>query len=167
VRLGVIADTHGVVHPGVKDAFSGVDHIIHAGDIGTSAVIRELERIAPVYAIIGNREEEDIPGLLPDPSRVEIGGISILIAHRFIPVQIEDYKDMVKGMIKVINPSFGELPRIVIFGHTHYAYESEIEGIYFFNPGYAGPDPYEPDPSVGLIEVDGNSITGKIITLEK
>ncbi len=167
MKAGVIADTHGLVLPGVEEAFDGVDCIIHAGDVGGRKVIEELEKIAPVHAIRGNHEPEKIQGLLPDPSFIELAGISILITHRFIPMQLEDYKDMVAGLVRSIDTRHERVPRIVIFGHTHYAYEAEIAGIYFMNPGYAGPDRYEADPSVGIIDISGNNVKGWIIPLDK
>ena len=48
MRLGVIADTHGLLRPEVFEVFAGVDHIIHAGDIGPLDILTELEAIAPV-----------------------------------------------------------------------------------------------------------------------
>ena len=167
MKIGVIADTHGLFLPGVVEAFEGVEHILHAGDVGSRAVIEELERIAPVTAIRGNHEEEDNPELLSDPTSIQLGGVNILITHRFIPMQIEDYKDIVIGLVKKMDKATGLIPRIVVFGHTHYAYESEIAGIFFMNPGYCGPDIYEGDPSVGVIEINDQAIKGRIIPITR
>jgi hypothetical protein len=52
--IGVISDTHGYVDPRVFELFAGVDHILHAGDIGPPGVVLQLERIAPVTAVRGN-----------------------------------------------------------------------------------------------------------------
>ena len=51
IRIGVIADTHGLFDPAVRRHFKGVDHILHAGDIGDRSVIKRLEQIAPVSAV--------------------------------------------------------------------------------------------------------------------
>ena len=56
MRLGVIADTHGMLRPEVFDVFKEVDHIIHAGDVGPLDIITELEAIAPVTAVFGNTD---------------------------------------------------------------------------------------------------------------
>ena len=50
MRIGVISDTHGLVRPEVFEAFRGVDHILHGGDIGGEDVLGELRAIAPVTA---------------------------------------------------------------------------------------------------------------------
>ena len=44
--IGVISDTHGHLDPQVEKKFAGVDHILHAGDIGDAALILELQFIA-------------------------------------------------------------------------------------------------------------------------
>src|SRR5205814_2116556 len=45
MRVGIISDTHGVLHPRVPEVFAGVDHIIHAGDVGGGEILRALRRI--------------------------------------------------------------------------------------------------------------------------
>ena len=48
MRLGVIADTHGLLRPEVFEVFREVDHILHAGDVGPPSLLTELEAIAPL-----------------------------------------------------------------------------------------------------------------------
>ena len=48
MRLGIIADTHGLLRPEVFEVFAEVDHILHAGDIGSLDLLSELEAIAPL-----------------------------------------------------------------------------------------------------------------------
>src|SRR5271168_4774349 len=54
MRIGVISDTHGLLRPEVLTALAGVEHILHAGDIGDIAILDALRSIAPVTAIRGN-----------------------------------------------------------------------------------------------------------------
>jgi len=56
MRLGVIADTHGLLRPEVFQAFAKVDHILHAGDVGPPDLLTELEALAPVTAVYGNTD---------------------------------------------------------------------------------------------------------------
>ena len=42
MRLGVIADTHGLLRPQVFDVFRTVDHILHGGDVGKREILLEL-----------------------------------------------------------------------------------------------------------------------------
>ena len=61
--VGLIADTHGLLRPQVPQAFAGVDLIVHAGDVGGSAVLRGLSAIAPVEAVYGNVDDPHHPSL--------------------------------------------------------------------------------------------------------
>ncbi|HAV64105.1 MAG TPA: YfcE family phosphodiesterase, partial [Verrucomicrobiales bacterium] len=56
MRIGVISDTHGYLDPKIPALFQGVEHILHAGDIGYASIILELEQIAPVTAVLGNTD---------------------------------------------------------------------------------------------------------------
>ena len=76
-RIGVIADTHGLVHARVADAFAGVDHILHAGDIGGEHVLKMLRAIAPVTSVDGNND--DATG--EEIERVTIKGLRVLLTH--------------------------------------------------------------------------------------
>ncbi|TKS63463.1 MAG: hypothetical protein EWM73_01428 [Nitrospira sp.] len=51
IRIGVTADIHGLFDPAIRRHFRGVDHILHAGDIGDLSVIEQLEQIAPVTGV--------------------------------------------------------------------------------------------------------------------
>src|SRR5438093_1256879 len=42
--IGVISDTHGLLRPEALAALAGVDRIVHAGDIGSAAVLDALRR---------------------------------------------------------------------------------------------------------------------------
>ena len=45
--IGVISDTHGLLRPEALEALRGVDHILHAGDVGDPAILEKLRGIAP------------------------------------------------------------------------------------------------------------------------
>ena len=64
MRIGIIADTHGVLHPRVADVFANVDHIVHAGDVGGAHVLRELRKLAPVTYVLGNNAPEQAQAAL-------------------------------------------------------------------------------------------------------
>ena len=76
-RIGIISDTHGLLRPEAERGLAGVDHIIHAGDIGDSAILKQLAEIAPVTAIRGNVDREAWARKIPSTNVLEAGGISI------------------------------------------------------------------------------------------
>ncbi len=125
--IGVISDTHNLFDPKIPGLFSGMEHIVHAGDIGQPRIIQELEALAPVTAVIGNTDD---PGLWFRPTElVELGGRKFLVHHIVQP------RALTEGLQAMIQR---ERPNVVIFGHSHKPFCETIDGTLFFNPGYAG-----------------------------
>ena len=81
MRLGVISDTHGLLRPEVFDVFQEVDHILHAGDVGTLDIITALEALAPVTAVYGNTDGWDVREKLPKVAHVQLDGFEIVVTH--------------------------------------------------------------------------------------
>jgi putative phosphoesterase len=79
VRIGLIADTHGMLRPQVATVFAGVDRILHAGDVGGRAVLEGLGRIAPVDAVYGNIDDRHDPALAAERV-LTIGGVTIHVS---------------------------------------------------------------------------------------
>ena len=79
MHIGIISDTHNFFDPKIPKLFSGVEHILHAGDIGLPWIIMELENIAPVTAVLGNTDD---PGLqFKQTEMVELPGRKFLVHH--------------------------------------------------------------------------------------
>src|SRR5215208_6497639 len=78
--VGVIADTHGLLRPGVAAAFDGVQLILHAGDVGGAAVYTALAALAPVEAVYGNVDDPHDPSLAHERT-VTVGGMTIHVSH--------------------------------------------------------------------------------------
>ena len=142
VRIGIISDTHGVIHPGVAEVFANVDHIIHAGDVGGDDVIDALRRIAPLTFVRGNND--DTSGF--DVVRVTLGDVRFLVTH-ILPRPSKPGKHVVRSLAK-------EKADVVVFGHSHLPHDEVVDGIRFFNPASAGPRRFDYPISVGLF-VDG------------
>ena len=81
-RIGVISDTHGYLDPSVATLFAGVDHIIHAGDVGDPAIIAALQAIAPLTVVSGNVEPDDLSATLPREVEGEVAGVRFVVAHK-------------------------------------------------------------------------------------
>ena len=80
-RIGIISDTHGLLRPEAERSLTGVDHIIHAGDIGRHEIVDALRWIAPVTAIRGNVDSGEWAREYPDTKRVRLAGRSIYVLH--------------------------------------------------------------------------------------
>ena len=141
-RIGIIADTHGFVHPRVADVFANVDHIVHAGDIGGDRVLRALEQLAPVTSVLGNNDDDDGFAIV----RKTIGGTKLLITH-ILPRPHKLRADVAASLRK--RPA-----DVVVFGHSHLPHNEVVGGVRFFNPASAGPRRFDYPTSVGIIEGD-------------
>lgn len=154
VRVGVISDTHDFFDPRLPTLFAGVDHIIHAGDVGMPWVILELEQIAPVTAVIGN---SDTGSTLRELEILQLNDRKFLVYHIVDPGQ--PARPIHERIIR-------ENPDVVIFGHSHQRYCEIIEGALYLNPGYAGkPRPDQPR-SVAVLECDAEGITADFLSLD-
>ncbi len=143
-RIGLISDTHGFLDPSILHHFSGVDHILHGGDIGSGRILAELERIAPVTAVLGNNDL-GIAGLdhLKETEVVVLAGRRFLIHHIVRP----------ESAAESIGSRFlGERPDVVLFGHTHQPFQQTHDGILFLNPGYSGRPRFQLRRSVATLE---------------
>ena len=140
MRIGVIADTHGKLHPKVAEVFAGVDAILHAGDVGGEHVLDALRRIAPVTFVRGNND--DSAGT--DVVRAVLGGTRFLITH-ILPRPSDLGEHVVRSLRR-------EPADVVIFGHSHLPHDEVIDGVRYFNPASAGPRRFDYPTSVGLFD---------------
>ena len=154
MKLGLISDTHDYLDPKVADLFKGVDHILHAGDIGMPALLLELEFIAPVIAVAGNTDDSAFG--YRQTRTIELAGRKFLIEHIVNP---HDLSDDLKLRISRTRPD------VVLFGHTHKPFCERIDGTLFFNPGYAGKQRFELPRTVALLHCDTKGLRHEFISL--
>ena len=140
MRIGVIADTHGLLRPEVLAIFANVDHILHAGDIGGEDVIAALRDVAPVTFVAGNNDDADGT----DVVRVTVRDCRVLLTH-ILPRPHEPAGRVVESLR-------AEPADFVIFGHSHLPHNEVIGGVCYFNPASAGPRRFDYPVSVGIIE---------------
>ena len=124
VIVGVISDTHGLVRPEALAALRGVDLILHAGDIGSPAVLDALRALAPVVAVRGNNDREAWAASLPEVVVDEIGSARVCIVH--------DLKELRR------DPEAEEID-VVVSGHSHQPRVERRGRVLLLNPGSAGP----------------------------
>ena len=153
MRIGLIADTHGLVRPEVFDALAGVDRLLHAGDVGGRAVLKELEVIAPVQAVYGN---VDLPGdpYLDAAVHLTVGARTIHVSHGH----------------ELGSPTPGTLlarydADVLVYGHTHRALIHRDGGRLVINPGAAGPRRFDVRPSVAILDLTRAETDARIIWL--
>ena len=158
--IGVVADTHIPSRarsiPGeVLEALHGVSMILHAGDLTTDDVIQTLEELAPVKAVYGNIDPDDL--------------VSRLTGRRVIPVEsaliglVHGHEG--KGRTtadRALRAFANERVQCVVFGHTHAPLCEERNGILLLNPGSCTDRRTQPRRSFGFLYVDGDQVRGEI-----
>lgn len=121
-RIGIISDTHGLLRPEAEQRLAGVDHIVHAGDIGRPEIIDTLRRIAPVTAIRGNVDSAEWAREYPDTALLSLAGISIYVLHDLKTLQAD--------------PAAGI--DVIVSRHSHVPKIETVGGVLYLNPGSAG-----------------------------
>jgi putative phosphoesterase len=147
MKIGVISDTHGKMHPRVFDLFDGVDHILHAGDIGKAEIISELQALAPVMAVHGNVDHFPLASQYPERAMLSLEGHKILMTHIF-----DDRS--APAMRRLLAAANAMDASIIIYGHTHEARIDWMDGVMLFNPGSAGSPRFNARPSVGFLSLN-------------
>ena len=155
--IGVVSDTHGYLNPKVPELLAGVEHILHAGDIGDAGIIEELAKIAPVTTVRGNNDRTGPESLFPEEVTVELDGWNFFLTHE---VKVPKGPD---------DPSMETYRKagadVVVFGHSHIALQRQIGTVLFFNPGAAGKRRFKVVPSIGILKLELGRIEGTIIPI--
>lgn len=142
MRIGVISDTHARFHPAVPTHFAGVEHILHAGDIGSAMVIERLAALAPVTAVTGNIDwNGPLDQHYPRTQQLVLDGCQIFMTH------IGAKPD------KLLPALPDPRPQVYIFGHSHTVLVETHQDVLFLNPGSAGPARFGRQPSLALLTI--------------
>ena len=153
MKIGLISDTHNYFDPRVPGIFAGVEHILHAGDVGLPLILTRLEQIAPVTAVTGNTDE----GLaLSETEVVTLAGKKFLVHHIVTPGI---------GSPRIAERLCADAPDVVVFGHTHKPFAQQYDGTLFFNPGYAGHQRFDLERTVAIMELNAGEISYRFVPL--
>ncbi len=149
--VGVVSDTHGLLRPELLAALAGVDHILHAGDVGDPDILAELALIAPVTAIRGNIDTHGHCSLLPATEVLELAGSLIYLLHSIDDL---DLQPQAAGI------------GIVVYGHSHKPSVEHRHGVLYLNPGSAGPRRFSLPITFALLRIEDGGPTAEIVSLE-
>ena len=149
--IGVISDTHGLLRDEAAAALGQATLIIHAGDIGSAAVIAELEQISPVQAIRGNVDRGAWAKVFPDTQIMEVEGQRIYVIHNLGELDIDP-----------VASGFS----VVISGHSHMPKCERRDGVLYLNPGSAGPRRFRLPVAVATLQVSRSTVSAEIQRLD-
>ena len=135
MRIGLVSDTHipearKNLFEEVVDAFTGVDLILHAGDINVTRVLDDLARAAPVLAARGNHDLYTEDDRIKGYHILELEGFTVGLTHQMEPYQWE-LERLVDHWLK------GNWTDIIVFGDTHFERAEYRDGVLLINPGSA------------------------------
>jgi putative phosphoesterase len=148
--IGVISDTHHLLRPEALEALRGVDHILHAGDVGDPSILDALRALAPVTAIRGNIDEHGPCGHLPATEVVTLQG------HTFYMLHDRNALDL--------DPAAAGFSAVVS-GHSHKPLIEWHKGVLYLNPGSAGPRRFSLPISIGLVTIGADGLQPQLVTL--
>jgi putative phosphoesterase len=132
------------------------DLIVHAGDLMTMAVLRELETYGEVVAVHGNVDDAELRAALPASAAVEAEGATIAITHDAGPA---------KGRLARMHRRFPEADAVV-FGHSHIPlHERAEDGFQIFNPGSPTERRRSPSHTMGIVHADNRRLSFELIVL--
>src|SRR2546428_819303 len=149
--LGIISDTHGLIRPEAVVALVGAERIIHAGDIGRPEVLQILEAMAPVIAVRGNNDQGAWAGAIPETAVVDIEDLRCYVLH---DVKTLDFDPATAGF------------SAVICGHSHQPRLEQRAGVWFINPGSAGPRRFKLPVTVARLYVHAGTLTPELVALQ-
>jgi uncharacterized protein len=148
--IGVISDTHGLLRAEAIEALRGVDHILHAGDVGDPLILDSLRELAPVTAISGNIDAHGPCSQLPTTEVVTLHGHTFYMLHDRNALDLDP---VAAGFAAVIS------------GHSHRPLIEWRRGVLYLNPGSAGPRRFSLPISLGLVTVSPNALQPRLLTL--
>jgi putative phosphoesterase len=137
----------------VKEAFRGVDLILHAGDIYSLPVLNELETVAPVLAAEGDDDPFDVTNdrRVKSAQTITVDGITIRLSH---------YREWIEDPRK-------DPPDVIVYGHTHHGKVEVSNGTILINPGSPTFPGYQYVlGTVGFISINSGKADARIMQLE-
>lgn len=155
MRVGVISDTHGLLRPEVFEHFAGVDHILHAGDLGPLDLLTELEAIAPVTIVWGNTDGPDVRAHVPETARVTLAGTEVSVIHG------HQFGSPTPRLVAAASQGAG----LVVFGHSHHPVVEWVGSTIVINPGSAGPRRFSQPVTLAIVTLSPGGIEECIIPL--
>ena len=161
MQIAIISDTH--LPRGARrlpaaciERLAAADLILHAGDLSTLAVLRDLESYGPVVAVHGNVDDAEVRAAVPAVAAIEAAGARIAMVHDAGPA---------KGRLARLRRRFRDADAVV-FGHSPIPlHEGEADGFQIFNPGSPTERRRSPAHTMGMARVRDARVSFELIVL--
>lgn len=132
MKIILMSDTHGVCDKKMEKYLADCDEIWHAGDIGSLEVVNKLRSFAPLRAVYGNIDDQNIRHEFSEFLSFDCEGVSVLMTH------IGGFPG--KYDTKALRQIFSVKPKIFVCGHSHILrvmYDQHFDML-TLNPGAVG-----------------------------
>ncbi len=152
MRVGLISDTHGWIHPRLYEHFAECDEIWHAGDIGNLETADSLAAFKPLRAVYGNIDNHRVRVVFPETLRFTIDEVDVWITH--IGGSPGNYHHSIRKLI------YDNPPDLFICGHSHIArvMHDKKGGFLYANPGAAGYSGFHKFMTALRFTIDGKKL---------
>ena len=147
-KVGILSDTHDLLRPEVLDTLKGCEVILHAGDICKQRILDQLGELAPVKAVRGNADSDELVHQtapsdamaeaqtehIPETLLENVCGLNIFMVHnkKFIPKDLTGID-------------------LVIYGHSHKYEDKVVDEVHYLNPGSCGPRRFHQEITLALL----------------
>jgi putative phosphoesterase len=159
MRVGLVADSHGLFDPKLPDVLRGSELILHAGDAVKPAVIAAHEQIAPVRFVRGNNDLGPSFASYPEVLLLELGAVRTLLVHDL--GARERPKPPARPLI------LDARPQLVVHGHSHRPAAVRVGETLFVNPGSAGPRRFSLPRTAAVLTVRGRKVRVEFFDLSR
>lgn len=163
MKIGLLSDTHSYLDPRIVTYFKDCDEVWHAGDIGDSSLVAELEQFKLLRGVYGNIDDKKVQSRFPEDLRFNCEGIDVLITH--IGGTPPNYNPRIKKILKE------KAPDLFICGHSHILRiqrDANYNNMLYLNPGAAGNHGFHKTKTIVRFEVNDKKIEGmEVIELGK
>src|ERR1700686_5234608 len=114
VEIAIVSETHmprggGRLPAECARRLRAAELILHAGDLMTVSVLRDLRSLGKVVAVYGNVDDAEVRAALPASAMVEVEGVRIAVVHDAGPG---------RGRLARLRAHFPAADAVV-FGHSH------------------------------------------------
>jgi uncharacterized protein len=137
-RVGLISDTHGLLRPEAVAFLRGSDCIVHAGDIG-------------VTAVRGNNDKGPWAAAIAESTVLRVAEVSVYVIHDVAELDLDP---LAAGF------------QVVVSGHSHRPSVTERDGVLYVNPGSAGPRRFKLPIALALLDIAGRSVKANVVELD-
>ena len=156
-QVVVVSDTHipsrvDELPDFVANELEDANLVIHAGDFDSEGAYETIRDLTDdLVAVRGNMDPETIG--LPRVETLWVEDVQFVVVHGTGP--LDDYEERVR---ETVRDERDDPDAVGISGHTHRLRDWTTDDVRVLNPGSAtGADPAD-EPSLLLVDVDGDSV---------